>query len=282
MFDTSENGLKQIISKGESQTVEFKRRLPPDNILARIFVAFANTSGGIIFIGIDDDGKIIGLMKKEARFALDRLKRLSVNLLNSRFETAITNLNGQIVVYAIVNKAPEILLPVRTSTGDIYERSGISTIKSIEKNVNLLSIPGEEIKGFVAMSFREEEEPALIDYFEAMKRAVKEAKFPINLTRIDLLDGDYEISQKIMDEIFDSDFILADFTLNPKNVYFEVGIARGCGKVVIQTALFGTDLEFDVRNWRTLFYKNATELEKKLISSIPDVYNEVIEKKDKM
>lgn len=132
---------------------------------------------------------------------------------------------------------------------------------------------GEEINGFVAMSFREEEEPALVDYFGAMKRAVKESKLPINLTRIDLVEGDYEISQKIMDEIFKSDFILADFTLNPRNVYFEIGIARGCKKVVLQTAHSATVLEFDIRNWRTIFYKNATELEKKLKNVMEDVYN---------
>lgn len=281
MFDTSEEGLIEIISKGESQTTEFKERLPSDNILAKLLVAFANTNGGIILIGINDDGKINGLTKKEAQVTLNRLQHLGFILLNSRIKTAISHLNGQIIVFAIVEKAPETLFPIRTSSGDIYKRSGVSNLKSIEEKVDISLITGDEISGFVAMSFREEEEPALVDYFEAMKRATKEAKLPIKFLRIDLLPGDHEISQKIMDEIFDSDFILADFTLNPKNVYFEVGIARGCGKVVIQTARFGTDLEFDVRNWRTLFYKNATELEKKLISSLPDVYKEVIERKEK-
>jgi len=69
---------------------------------------------------------------------------------------------------------------------------------------------------FVAMSFREEEEPSLVDYFRAMERATKETKLPIDLVRVDLVEGDYEISQKIMDEINK-----ADFTLNSRNVYFE-------------------------------------------------------------
>jgi len=99
------------------------------------------------------------------------------------------------------------------------------------------------------------------------------------LSRIDLVEGDYEISQKIMDEILKADFVLADFTLNPKNVYFEIGYARGCDKVVLQTARSGTSLEFDIRNWRTIFYKNATELEKKLVSKFADVYKEVLAKK---
>lgn len=279
MFDTSEEGLKKIISKGESQTVEFKDRLPPDNILARLMVAFANTSGGIILIGIGEDGKITGLTKKETYVALSRLQQIGITLFNSKIKTATTHINGRIVVSAIINKASDALSPILTSSGDVYIRSGVLTTKSIEKEVDISLTTGEKINGFVAMSFREEEEPALVDYFEAMKRAVRESKLPISLTRIDLLEGDYEISQKIINEIFKSDFILADFTLNPRNVYFEIGIARGCEKVVLQTARYDTVLEFDIRNWRTLFYKNATELEKKLRNTMEDVYRKVIEKK---
>ena len=279
MFDTSEEGLKKIISKGESQTVEFKERLPPDNILARLMVAFANTTGGIILIGIGEDEKITGLTKKETYLALSRLQQIGITLFNSKIKTATTHINGRIVVSAIINKASDTLSPILTSSGDVYVRSGVLTTKSIEKEVDISLTTGEKINGFVAMSFREEEEPALVDYFEAMKRAVKESKLPINLTRIDLLEGDYEISQKIINEIFKSDFILADFTLTPRNVYFEIGIARGCEKVVLQTARYDTVLEFDIRNWRTLFYKNATELEKILRNTMEDVYRKVIEKK---
>ena len=126
------------------------------------------------------------------------------------------------------------------------------------------------------MSFRNEEEPALVDYFEAMQRAKEATKLPIDLVRIDLVEGDYEISQKIMDEIDKSDVVLADFTLSPANVYFELGYARGRKRRIIQTARKGTTLEFDARNWRTIFYKNATELEKALKPALNDAYAEVI------
>ena len=81
MFDTSEDGIKELIAEGESTTVEFKQRLPPDSILARTLVAFANTNGGIILIGIIDKGEIIGLTKKEASFTIIRIQRISANLL---------------------------------------------------------------------------------------------------------------------------------------------------------------------------------------------------------
>jgi nucleoside 2-deoxyribosyltransferase len=89
---------------------------------------------------------------------------------------------------------------------------------------------------------------------------------------MDVVEGDYEISQQIMKEIDDATIVLADFTLNPANVYFEVGYARGKGKRIIQCARKGTALEFDTRNWRTIFYKNATELEKALLPALSEAY----------
>jgi nucleoside 2-deoxyribosyltransferase len=132
------------------------------------------------------------------------------------------------------------------------------------------------------MSFRNEEEPSLVDYFSAMQRAVRETRLPIRICRIDLQEGDYEISQQIMDEIDTADVVLADFTLRPSNVYFELGYARGREKYVIQTARKkDTTLEFDVRNWRTIFYRNATELEASLIPALKTAYAKVIENKTK-
>jgi len=98
-----------------------------------------------------------------------------------------------------------------------------------------------------------------------MERAANRSVTNPKLIRIDLVEGDFEISQEIMNQIDASDAVLADFTLSPANVYFELGYARGKDKDIIQTARVGTPLEFDVRNWKTLFYKNATELEELLL-----------------
>ena len=49
--------LKKILAKGESSTSEFKLS---DSKLDREIVAFANTDGGSIFIGVDDNGEVKG------------------------------------------------------------------------------------------------------------------------------------------------------------------------------------------------------------------------------
>ena len=54
-------GLMQEIRNGENKHLEFKERLPSGDALAKTAIAFANTGGGKLLIGIDDEGKVVGV-----------------------------------------------------------------------------------------------------------------------------------------------------------------------------------------------------------------------------
>lgn len=61
MQDLTSETLVSLVSSGEGQTVEFKdERIKPAD-LAETLVAFANTNGGTVLIGVADDGTTIGL-----------------------------------------------------------------------------------------------------------------------------------------------------------------------------------------------------------------------------
>ena len=60
MFDSLTELLEKIYL-GEDATIEFKRALPHRNSLADEIAAFANARGGVILIGVDDDGEIVGI-----------------------------------------------------------------------------------------------------------------------------------------------------------------------------------------------------------------------------
>jgi hypothetical protein len=126
--------------------------------------------------------------------------------------------------------------------------------------------PKVRIRVFVAMCFRYAEEPALVDYWHAMRRAASRAGGGFDLRRMDEIDGDYEVIERIYEEIDAADLVIADLTMSSANVYLELGYARGKGKHVIQTCREGTILEFDVRGHRTLTYPNAATLEEKLLN----------------
>ncbi len=53
--------LTQLASTGESLTLEFKKRVPAPERLAKEIIALANTAGGRILIGVEDDGSVTGL-----------------------------------------------------------------------------------------------------------------------------------------------------------------------------------------------------------------------------
>jgi len=53
--------LNEIIENGESQQVEFKRKFTEPEKIAKEMIAFANTKGGKILFGIDDDKKVVGV-----------------------------------------------------------------------------------------------------------------------------------------------------------------------------------------------------------------------------
>lgn len=289
------NAFRDVIALGESEEVEFKARLAAQEVMARILIGFANSQGGMLIIGVGDEGEILGLDEDDARRTESRLKRLTYGLLRystDRGEQATVvrtvTVDGKLLVVVAVQPAPAYLRPLTDAQGQAYRRVGARTVRVESSSVTVASQPTVELEStnrlgavpkvstrrrlFVAMSFRTEEEPALQDYYRAIQRAVANTKLPIDVVRIDEVEGDYEISQEVLRQIEEADMVVADFTLSPHNVYLEAGYARGKERPIVQCARVGTQLQFDVRNWRTIFYRNATELEEKIREGIEVAY----------
>jgi len=62
--------LRAIIELGETDTVEFKRKFSGFEKIAREMIALANTRGGLLLVGIDDDGRIIGVESEKSEIDL--------------------------------------------------------------------------------------------------------------------------------------------------------------------------------------------------------------------
>ncbi|WP_089682153.1 helix-turn-helix domain-containing protein [Catalinimonas alkaloidigena] len=65
--------LKKLVEQGEGARLEFKRKAAhPDKIMKEV-VAFANTDGGTLVIGVDDNGTIPGVSAlEEEEFVLEK------------------------------------------------------------------------------------------------------------------------------------------------------------------------------------------------------------------
>ena len=57
--------LKKLVLRGEGQNLEFKRKAAHPDKIAHELIAFANTGGGTMLIGVDDDKSIPGVKYPE-------------------------------------------------------------------------------------------------------------------------------------------------------------------------------------------------------------------------
>jgi hypothetical protein len=57
--------LRKLVAQGESASLEFKRKASYPDKIVREMIAFANAGGGILLVGISDDGDLAGLKHPE-------------------------------------------------------------------------------------------------------------------------------------------------------------------------------------------------------------------------
>jgi len=124
----------------------------------------------------------------------------------------------------------------------------------------------QSYKAFVAMKFGD---AALDEMYElAIKSAVIEAGFVPY--RIDKQEHNDKICDKIIAEIKQSGFLIADFTCHRGGVYFEAGFALGLGKPIIWCCRKDDvdNLHFDTRQYNHIIWKNAEDLKSQLLNRI--------------
>ncbi|PIY04619.1 MAG: ATP-dependent DNA helicase, partial [Bacteroidetes bacterium CG_4_10_14_3_um_filter_31_20] len=113
--------LNSIIAKGESETVEFKSNFNVETI--ETLVAFANSKGGCVYVGINDIGEIKGvsLSKESIQKWTNEIKNKTEPSLLPDIE--IVNLYNKKIVVISVNEYPVKPISIK---GRHYKRIGNS------------------------------------------------------------------------------------------------------------------------------------------------------------
>jgi predicted HTH transcriptional regulator len=65
------NPIKSLIEKGEGVSIDFKQVINDPRKIAKSMVSFANTIGGILLIGVRDNGSIAGVRSEDEVHMLD-------------------------------------------------------------------------------------------------------------------------------------------------------------------------------------------------------------------
>jgi len=122
--------LLDIISKGETSTVQFKLNVNNEKSIAQEMVAFANTKGGTILIGVHDKTwEVVGLTDDDLR----RLSDLLVNASSQHvkepifIETETVDYEGKKVLVVVVPEG--IAKPYKDKDGIIFMKNGANKRK---------------------------------------------------------------------------------------------------------------------------------------------------------
>lgn len=100
--------------------------------------------------------------------------------------------------------------------------------------------------------------PELVDVHATVKETF--AEFDIHAVRADEVEHQDRITDLVLDQISQSEFLFADLSGQRPNVYYEVGFAHALGKRPILFRREGTPLHFDLSVHNVPEYKNITEL----------------------
>ena len=110
---------------------------------------------------------------------------------------------------------------------------------------------------------------------EDIKNGIKEAfsVFGIQAITADEIEHDEAITDRILDKIETSEFLIADLTHERPNVYYEIGYAHARNKRVILFRKKDTKLHFDVAHRNCPEYENTTDLKRRLRTRLEAVTN---------
>lgn len=100
------NYIQKLILQGEHQTQDFKYCISDSKKIARSLVAFANTDGGRLLIGVKDNGRIAGVRSEEEYYMVESAAKIYSNP-PIDFTTRQHTIDGKTVLEVLIEPSAE-------------------------------------------------------------------------------------------------------------------------------------------------------------------------------
>ena len=117
--------LIELVGRGEDSRTQFKRTVTNPESFAGDVVAFSNSKGGRILIGVNDHGEIVGLSSEDIRRINQLVSNVTTNLVRPSVNTYNENVaiaSGQVVMVVTVPEG--ISKPYADNCGVFWVKSG--------------------------------------------------------------------------------------------------------------------------------------------------------------
>ena len=199
------NYIQKLIEEGEHQMLDFKFEVSDSKKIARTLVAFANTDGGRLLIGVKDNGSISGIRSEEEKYMIQTAAEMYCQPVVD-FEAKEWNVNGKTVLEVIVPKskyhkhrAPDHnnLYKVYTRVKDqnILADGILLKIWKYQNNKQNIRVTFSDAEMFLLKYLNENERITIKEFVQKAEINRREAeRIIVNFTVINMLK--YEITEK--------------------------------------------------------------------------------------
>lgn len=212
------NPIYKLIAQGEHQQQDFKYCISDSRKIARSLVAFANTDGGRLLIGVKDNGKIIGVSLDEEYYMAEAAAKI-YSKPKIEFTTQAWDVDGKTVLEIMIE--PSTLRPHYAQT---EEGNWVAFIRKDDENILA--------NGVLLKSWSLEKKPGEIcfSYDEPRKKLIRH----LNDNRSITLSKFSKIAQisrlhaeNILAELLTMKYIYAQFGEKPVQYYLNDDIDLG-------------------------------------------------------
>jgi len=203
--------IHNLISQGEHQQLDFKFEISDSRKIARTLVAFSNTDGGKLLIGVKDNGNITGIHSDEEYYMIEAAAQMYCRP-EVKFTVKKWNLSGKSILEIDIPKAPK-----RPYFAMNEEEKWMAYIRREDQNLLankiLLKVWEKENRKKGSILRYSEKEEILLHYLEQHDQ-ISFSKF-CRMARI---------SNKMAEEILSTliCFRIIEITISEKQTYYSV------------------------------------------------------------
>lgn len=145
--------IAELLLQPERKTLEFKRDLSSPKPLLKTLVAFANTAGGRLIVGVADDHQVLGMLVRlvvrlaELLPVLPATEKVAVKRPESRLESALAAKVLMMLFEAEAGKVQSRMLGNKSVSGELHKQiKRLLILKFIE--MTLPEIPNSRLQKY--------------------------------------------------------------------------------------------------------------------------------------
>ncbi len=178
--------IHRLIAEGEHQMLDFKFEISDCRKIARSLVAFANTDGGRLLIGVKDNGVISGIRSEEEKHMIETSAQMYCKP-EVKYTVKEWNINGKIVLEVIIpksegikHKAPDhyniYKVYIRVKDENIIANNILVKVWKREKDRNNINITFSEEEKLLLKCLNERKKISFDDFLEISQLKKKAAE----------------------------------------------------------------------------------------------------------